>query len=69
VLDVGTGTGVLAIAAARLMRTRVVAGDVDAVAVEAARSNARLNRVASLIIFAVGGGTRARQSPRVPATI
>lgn len=59
VLDVGTGTGVLAIAAARLMRTRVVAGDVDAVAVDAARSNARLNRVASLITFAVGGGTRA----------
>jgi len=59
VLDVGTGTGVLAIAAARLMRTRVVAGDVDAVAVDAARSNARLNRVASLITFAVGAGTRA----------
>ncbi|HSR76280.1 MAG TPA: 50S ribosomal protein L11 methyltransferase, partial [Xanthobacteraceae bacterium] len=59
VLDVGTGTGVLAIAAARLMRTRVVAGDVDAVAVEAARSNARLNRVASLITFAVAAGTRA----------
>jgi ribosomal protein L11 methyltransferase len=59
VLDVGTGTGVLAIAAARLMRTRVVAGDVDAIAVDAARSNARLNRVASLITFAVGAGTRA----------
>jgi ribosomal protein L11 methyltransferase len=41
------------------MRTRVVAGDVDAVAVEAARSNARLNRVASLITFAVAAGTRA----------
>ncbi|MFZ0069404.1 MAG: 50S ribosomal protein L11 methyltransferase [Pseudolabrys sp.] len=64
VLDVGTGTGVLAIAAARLMRTRVVAGDVDAVAVEAARSNARLNRVASLITFAVAAGTRA---PAIPA--
>jgi ribosomal protein L11 methyltransferase len=41
------------------MRTRVVAGDVDAIAVDAARSNARLNRVASLITFAVGAGTRA----------
>jgi ribosomal protein L11 methyltransferase len=59
VLDVGTGTGVLAIAAARLMRSRVVAGDIDAVAVRAARSNARLNRVASLVTFACAAGTRA----------
>jgi ribosomal protein L11 methyltransferase len=59
VLDVGTGTGVLAIAAARLMRTRVVAGDIDAVAVRAAQSNAKLNRVASLTTFLRAVGTRA----------
>jgi ribosomal protein L11 methyltransferase len=46
ILDVGTGTGVLAIAAAKALRQTVVAGDIDAIAVEAARSNAILNGVA-----------------------
>jgi ribosomal protein L11 methyltransferase len=59
VLDIGTGTGVLAIAAARLLRTRVVAGDIDPIAVRAARANAQLNRAAPLIIFARAGGTGA----------
>jgi ribosomal protein L11 methyltransferase len=61
VLDVGTGTGVLAIAAARLWRTPAVAGDTDQVAVGAARANARLNRAASMITFvrAIGGGAQA----------
>ncbi|MBM3608174.1 MAG: 50S ribosomal protein L11 methyltransferase [Alphaproteobacteria bacterium] len=45
-LDVGTGTGVLAIAAAKLLRQRVQCGDIDPVAVEAARANAVLNGVA-----------------------
>ncbi|HXZ22922.1 MAG TPA: 50S ribosomal protein L11 methyltransferase [Pseudolabrys sp.] len=66
VLDIGTGTGVLAIAAARLWRARVVASDIDPVAVHAARDNAGLNRTASLIVFAcAGAGTRliARKGP------
>ena len=46
ILDVGTGTGVLAIAAAKALRQPVVAGDIDAIAVDAARSNAILNGVA-----------------------
>ena len=45
VLDVGTGTGVLAIATARVLRRRVAAGDIDPVAVGAADANARLNHV------------------------
>ena len=49
VLDVGTGTGVLAIAAARAFRTSIAATDIDPVAVAAARSNARLNRAASWV--------------------
>jgi len=59
VLDIGTGTGVLAIAAALLMRAHVVAGDIDVIAVHAARGNARLNRVASRIAFARAAGIRA----------
>jgi ribosomal protein L11 methyltransferase len=46
ILDVGTGTGVLAIAAAKALRQRVAAGDIDAIATEAARANAILNGVA-----------------------
>jgi ribosomal protein L11 methyltransferase len=51
VLDVGTGTGVLAIAAAKALRSPIVAGDIDKVAVEVARHNGRANGVASLIRF------------------
>jgi ribosomal protein L11 methyltransferase len=58
VLDIGTGTGVLSIAAARLLRTHVVAGDIDPVAVRAAHSNARLNRVAPIVTFCRAHGTR-----------
>ena len=45
VLDYGCGSGILAIAAARLGATRVDAVDLDAQAVEATAENAALNRV------------------------
>jgi ribosomal protein L11 methyltransferase len=44
VLDVGAGTGVLAIAAARTGARIVVGTDIDAVSVRIAAANARLNR-------------------------
>jgi ribosomal protein L11 methyltransferase len=44
VLDVGTGTGVLAIAAARSGSRQVVGTDIDPISVEVSRLNARLNR-------------------------
>jgi ribosomal protein L11 methyltransferase len=44
VLDIGTGTGVLAIAAARALHCPVLASDIDARAVAIARTNARHNR-------------------------
>src|SRR5215472_11273297 len=49
ILDLGTGSGVLAIAAARSFRRRVVASDIDSHAVRIARDNARLNRTAPLL--------------------
>jgi ribosomal protein L11 methyltransferase len=58
ILDVGTGTGLLAIAAARATRRLVVAGDIDAVAVEVAKDNARLNRALAQLRFYVGPGVR-----------
>jgi len=60
VLDVGTGSGVLAIAAARRTRCEVTATDIDARAVEAARANTRLNRVGPFIRFARVDGCNAR---------
>jgi ribosomal protein L11 methyltransferase len=54
-LDVGTGTGVLAIAAALFApAAQVSACDTDPLAVEVARENARLNGVADRINFWVG---------------
>jgi len=44
-LDLGTGSGVLAIALARLAPMRVLATDIDPVAVKVTKDNARLNGV------------------------
>jgi ribosomal protein L11 methyltransferase len=49
VLDIGTGSGVLAIAAARALRRPILATDIDADAVRIARDNALLNRAAPTI--------------------
>jgi ribosomal protein L11 methyltransferase len=43
VLDLGTGTGVLAIAAAKVLHGKVLASDIDPPSVKVARENARLN--------------------------
>jgi ribosomal protein L11 methyltransferase len=56
VLDVGTGTGVLAIAAARALKRRVAAGDIDPVSTETSRQNAIANRAGAYVrpVTAVG---------------
>ncbi len=54
VLDLGTGSGILAIGAARLGARRVLALDVDPVAVDAARANVRRNRLSRIIAVAQG---------------
>lgn len=56
VADVGTGTGILAIAADRLGARSVVAGDIDPIAVEVARRNVRANRVTRPIAVTIAAG-------------
>jgi ribosomal protein L11 methyltransferase len=48
-LDIGAGSGILALAAAKLGYRPVLAFDIDPVAVKVARQNARLNQVARLV--------------------
>ncbi len=58
ILDVGTGTGVLAIAAAKLLRQTVACGDIDPVAVETARANAVANGAGAWVRPVVAAGLR-----------
>jgi ribosomal protein L11 methyltransferase len=60
ILDVGCGTGVLAIAAAKALRTPVAAGDIDVVAVATATENARLNGAGALVRPLVSRGVERR---------
>jgi len=55
-LDVGTGSGILAIAMAKLWKLSIVGTDIDPVAIEVARQNARLNHVQDHLDFRVGPG-------------
>jgi ribosomal protein L11 methyltransferase len=54
VLDLGTGSGILAIAAAKLGAGSVLALDIDPLAVEAARENVMRNRVEAVVRVAQG---------------
>jgi ribosomal protein L11 methyltransferase len=56
VVDVGTGSGILAIAAARLGAGRVWARDIDPIAVAVARENLLANRVADRVRVSRGAG-------------
>jgi len=55
-LDVGSGSGILAIAMAKLWRIQILGTDIDPVAVRVAKRNAQLNRVANLLDFRAGPG-------------
>jgi ribosomal protein L11 methylase PrmA len=64
ILDLGTGSGVLAIAAATALRSPVLASDIDATAADAARANVRGNRGAALVEVVRAAGLAA---PRIRA--
>ncbi len=49
ILDLGTGSGILAIAAAKLLHQRVLASDIDHRAARVANANAALNGVAARV--------------------
>ena len=71
VLDLGTGTGVLAIAAAKALRQPILASDIDRRSAEVARDNARLNAAGSFVeaIHAPGFASpqfRDASRPRAP---
>jgi ribosomal protein L11 methyltransferase len=65
-LDIGTGTGILAIAAAKLLRASVRASDIDREAVRVARHNLRRNGVAPRVRLGHATGYRSRTLGRVP---
>jgi ribosomal protein L11 methyltransferase len=58
-LDVGTGSGVLAIAIARISHAKVLASDIDPIAVAVARENFRLNGVGAAVEAIVAPGLGA----------
>lgn len=57
VLDIGTGSGILAIGAAKLGAAEINAVDIDSVAVKVAKENAQLNKVADKINITCGNLT------------
>jgi ribosomal protein L11 methyltransferase len=61
IFDVGTGSGVLAIAAAKACRRPALASDIDPHAVAAARQNARANRVGAFVNVIRADGVRGRR--------
>jgi ribosomal protein L11 methyltransferase len=61
IIDLGTGTGVLAVAAAKTLRRRLIASDSDKIAVATARENARKNGVGPLVAALAASGFAHRR--------
>jgi len=59
-LDIGTGTGILSIATAKLLHRKVLAGDIDPRAIGVARHNAACNGVGGLVQSRKAPGYRDR---------
>lgn len=72
VLDVGTGSGILAIAAVKLGAKRVLGLDIDPQAIATARENALINGVSRQVDFSCSSldpGVRSKRFDRVVANI
>ncbi|MBY0406430.1 MAG: 50S ribosomal protein L11 methyltransferase [Rickettsiales bacterium] len=59
ILDMGCGSGILAIAAAKLWKVDVLAVDIDPVAVRVTEDNVRINRETTRVVAAVSDGYQA----------
>jgi ribosomal protein L11 methyltransferase len=59
-LDIGTGSGVLAIAAAKRLRRRVLASDIDCVSLRVAAHHVRRNGAAGAVRLVCAPGYRSR---------
>ncbi len=64
ILDMGTGSGILAIAAAHLWKTNILAVDLDPVSVRVTQDNNRINRVQKFINTGVSDGYSSAQVQR-----
>jgi ribosomal protein L11 methyltransferase len=60
ILDMGCGSGILAMAAAMFLRKPVLAVDIEPWSVRVARSNARLNGIGTLVRAELGNGWRTQ---------
>ena len=59
ILDMGCGSGILALAAAAVWKTPVLATDIDPIATDVTSENARLNQLSPLIETKTGPGFRS----------
>jgi ribosomal protein L11 methyltransferase len=59
ILDLGTGTGILAMAAARLLHRRVLGTDIDPWSVRTSAANAALNELGRLVRFRQSDGWKS----------
>lgn len=66
VADIGCGTAVLAIAAAKVLPARVIASDIDPVAVDVALANAEANGVSDLACVEAAGFDHQDLGARAP---
>ena len=66
VLDLGTGSAILAIAGAKLWKTRILATDIDQTSVDIAAENVRLNDAAGISFITAAGFAHQTISEAAP---
>jgi ribosomal protein L11 methyltransferase len=64
-IDIGTGSGILAIALAKRCPAPVLASDIDPIAIDVARENALINGVGDRISFCVTDGVEGSEIDRL----